>query len=335
MRYYTISITCLMLILCTLVITPALAEELNILSERQSSLWQGQTSPVYEFTLDCPGTASITSNYGGRFDLYAQKKSRYGPCPSANSIRYNYDKVAYGNSGTASMALSSGTWCLMLYGRSGSGSYTLRVSSSCSYPHPYPTAYPTLYPTQPAPCGVYKTDTQTGFLNQGQANVVGYYIPTDGRSKIEWSMTSSGSCGGNTPIIVASAGNPSIESSSCSGSSLFDFYVFKDCNPKNSQCNTNYYSYGPNSYVSVANPSRGSTYYLMAYARNGSGTYNLKMNSYKCSGGDTPIIVASVPDVMGTVQTGYESAGTRTGDDTAMSASVTPPSAEFVPVSSQ
>lgn len=333
MRYFTIGIICLILILCTLVITPALAEELNILSERQSSLWQGQTSQVYEFTLNCPGTALVTSNSGGRFDLYAQKKLRYGTCPTGNSIRYNYDKVAYGNSGTASMTLSSGTWCLMLDGRSGSGSYTLRVSSSCSTPTPYPTIYPTPYPTQPAPCGVYKTDTQTGFLNQGQASVVGYYIPTDGRSKIEWSMSSSSS-GGSTPIIVASAGGSSVESSSY-GSSTFDLYVFKNCNPRNSHCNTNYYSYGPNSYVSIANPTPGATYYVMAYARSGSGTFNLKMNSYKCTGGNTPIIVASAPDVLASVDTGYESAGTGTGADTTLSTSVTAPTALYVQPSSQ
>lgn len=335
MRYYTIGIIGLMLILLTLVITPASAKELNVLSEQQSSLWQGQTSQVYEINLNCPGTATVISSSGARVDLYAQKKMRSGTCPSGNSIRYNYDKVAYGNSGSASMTLSSGSWCLMVYGRSGSGSYTLRIVSSCSYPTPYPTVYPTPYPTQPAPCGVYKTDTQTGFLNQAQANVIGYYIPTDGRSKIEWYMTTSGSCGGDTPIIVASEGNPSVDSSSCSGYSIFDLFVFKDCNPKNSKCNTNYYSYGPNSYVSIANPTPGSTYYVMANARRGSGTYSLKMNSYKCTSGDTPIIVAAAPDVLASVETGYESAGTGTGADTASSTSVTAPTAEFVPPSSQ
>jgi hypothetical protein len=180
------------------------------------------------------------------------------------------------------------------------------------------------------PCGVYKTNTQQGFLNQGQAVVYGYYIPTDGRSRIDWSMTSSGSCGGGTPIIAASAGNPSVESSSCSGSSSFDLYVFKDCNPKNSYCSTRYYSHGPNSYVSVVSPSSGSTYYVMVFARSGSGNFNLKMNSYKCTpGGDTPII-AAVSDANN--QVSGASAG---AEDTGSGSEVTAPSAEFIQESSQ
>jgi len=312
--FWKIGITCLMLIVCALVALPASAEEMSVLSEQQASLWQGQTSQVYEVTLNCPGTATVVSSYGARFDLYAKKKWGYGSCPSPSSILYNYDKVAYGYSGTATMTLEAGTWCLVVYGYSGSGSYSLRVTSNC--PYPTPTPYPTPYPT---PCGVYKSDTRQGFLNQGQAAVYGYYIPTDGRSKIEWSMTSSG--GGSTPIIVASAGQ-SVESSSY-GSSTFDLYVFKDCNPQNSYCNTRYYSYGPNAYVSVAPPSSGSTYYVMVYARSGSGNYNLKMNSYKC-GGTTPIIVASA-GMDATMST-----ASAASDDTGSGSEVSAPSAEIV-----
>lgn len=310
-NFWKTGIIFLMLIICALVALPASAEEMSVLSEQQASLWQGQTSQVYEVTLNCPGTATVTSSYGARFDLYAKKKWGYGSCPSASSIQYNYDKVAYGYSGTTSMTLEAGTWCLVVYGYSGGGTYSLRVTSYC--PYPTPTPYPTTYPTPPTPCGVYKSDTRQGYLNQGQAAVYGYFIPSDGRSKIEWSMSSSGS-GGSTPVIVASDGM-SVESSSYGNA--FDLYVFKDCNPKNSYCNTRHYSKGPNAYVSVAPPSSGSTYYAMVYARSGSGNYNLKMNSYKC-GGSTPIIVASAGmDVTAS-------------DDTGSGAEVSAPSADFV-----
>jgi hypothetical protein len=335
-----IGILSLILILTALVAIPVSAEEVNVLSEQQAALWQGQTSQVYEATLYCPGTVTVVSDSGALFNIYAERKSGYSSCPPASSIMRNYDKAAYGNGRITSMALSSGVWCIMVYGYSGSGSYTLRITSSCAYPNPYPTAYPTVYPTpyptayptQPWPCGVYKTDLQQGFLNQGQAKVYGYYIPTDGRSKIDWSMTSSGSCGGDgSPIIAASVGSPSTQSSACSGSSTFDLYVFKDCNPKNSYCSTRYYSYGPNSYVSIASPSSGSTYYVMVFARSGSGTYNLKMNSYKCtSSGGTPIIASSKSDVN--TQASGASAG---ADDTGSGSEVSAPSAEFVQDSSQ
>lgn len=51
----------------------------------------------------------------------------------------------------------------------------------------------------------------------------------------------------------------------------------------------------------------------MVYARSGSGTYHLKMNSYKCSGGNTPIIVASAD-----------------ADKLETSSEITAPTAEFV-----
>jgi|GEM_PF-632038 len=329
-----ISIMCLMLFVCALVATSVSADDdfsiqsdASILSDQQASLYQGQTSQVYQINLNCPGTAVVTSGYGARFDLYAKKKWGYGSCPSSDSMMYNYDKVAYGYGGTASMSLDPGVWCIMVYCYSGDGSYSLRVSSTCPGPQPVPptiipTPYPTPYP--PTPCGVYKSDTQTGFLRQGQAAVYGYYIPTDGRSKIEWSMSSTGSCGGNTPIIAASINGASVDSSSCSGSSTFDLYVFKNCNPKNSYCNTRYYSYGPNSYVSITPPASGATYYVMVYARSGNGNYNLKMNSYKCSG-NTPIIVASSADAG----TPFSTASVET-EDTGSGSEVSAPTADFV-----
>jgi len=298
-------------------LTPVSAEEVNVLSETQTNLMQGQASQVYRVTLNCPGIVRMTPNNGARYNLYAKKNSASGTCPSSSSLRNNYDKVAYGSGGISTMNLDSGVWCLMVYGTTGSGSYSLRVSSYCSQPTPYPTSTPT-----PSPCGVYKTDSRTGFLNQGQAAVYGYSIPSDTRSKIEWSMTSSGSCGGdNTPVIVASAGNPSIESTDCQGSSTFDLYVFKDCNPKNSRCTTRYYSNGPNSYVSVASPSTGSTYYVMVYARSGSGTFALKMNSYKCQSGDGPI-----PMAVSGVNTQASAVTQNNGPES----EVSPPAADFI-----
>ncbi|MFH0966544.1 MAG: hypothetical protein V1862_02510, partial [Methanobacteriota archaeon] len=296
--------------------------EVSVLSETEAALMQGQASQVYRVTLNCQGIVRLTSSYGSRYNLYAKKNTEYGSCPSASSILSTHDKVAYGYSGSAVITLDPGVWCLMVFGYSGSGTYSLRVTTNCQQPTPTftPTPYPTWtpYPTQTStPCGVYKTDTRQGYLNQGQAAVYGYSIPSDTRSQIEWSMTASGSStGGDVPIIAASVGDAPAASSSSSGSPTFDLYIFKDCNPRNSRCNTNYYSYGPNSHVSITSPSTGSVYYAMIYARSGSGTFTMNMKSYKCTGGDTPVIPMSVS---------AESAG-----DSSSGSEVTAPTAEFI-----
>jgi hypothetical protein len=294
-------------------------DETTIFSETQNALWSGQSSQVYRITLDCPGTVRLTSSPGAHFKLYAKKCGVYDSCPTAYSIRYNYDSVVSGYGGTTYMHLDRGTWCLVVYGYSGSGTYSLRITSICPKPTPWP--WPTPTPT-PVPCGVYKTDTRDGFLKQGQAAVYGYSIPTDRRSKVEWTLTSSGPYPySDNPIMMSSPGNPSIDSSYPGGSPVFDLYVFRDCNPKRMHCNTRYYSHGPYSHVSILNPTTGSIYYVMVYARSGSGSYHLTMNSYKCFDDNTPIIMASAG--METMTTeGYQDAGS--------GSEVSPPEAEFV-----
>ncbi len=124
--------------------------------------------------------------------------------------------------------------------------------------------------------------------------VFGYYIPADGRSSIEWIMSSFGSSSsGNGPNKNDKYDKKTGYSFAGKDSALFDLYISKDCNPKNSYCTVKKYASGPNSYVSIAPPASGSTYYVMVYARSGSGNFNLQANSYKCSG-NTPGMTASV-----------------------------------------
>ena len=187
---------------------------------------------------------------------------------------------------------------------------------------PVPTVTRTPLPTQvPTPsCGVYKTDKQTGYIRQGQAAVYGYYIPGDGRSKIEWSVFSRGTCvAGEESITHANKGVIKENNNYCTSQPIIDIYVCKNCNPKNSRCYASYYARGPDAYTAITKPTPGSTYYVMLYARSGSGIYNLQMNSYKC-GGDTPIIIASADH-------GISTDGT---DENIPSISV--PSAEFVQI---
>lgn len=324
-----IGIACLVLVIFALIVSSVNAYTTDF--PKSYMLWQGSAA-MHEIGVygNCGTQITVQSPYGASFDLYAMKNyGSVGTCPSNDYIMSHYDKYAYssGSGGSATLYLDQGLWCVVVYARSGSGTAYVTADSNC-FPGPSPTVVP---PPYPGPCSPYKTVDRSGYLYAGQAAVYGYYIPTDGRSQIEWTLT--GSSGGNTPIIVSSMGSQVFTGGSWYNPN-FDIYIFKDCNPQYSYCYTNYYANGPNAYVSVANPQRGSTYYVMVYARSGSGTYNLRMNSYKCYG-DTPIIVASAPIYAASTSITYASAGTGSGSDTAVTSSVAAPTAEFVSVSSQ
>ncbi|WP_319579421.1 S8 family peptidase [uncultured Methanospirillum sp.] len=184
------------------------------------------------------------------------------------------------------------------------------------YPTPTITSAPTYtqtpYPTnQPSNnCGIYKTDTKTGFLRQGQAMVLGYYIPAEGRSRIEWKMSSFGSPNtGKGPNKNDKYDKKSGYSFVSKDSTVFDLYICKDCNPKYSYCMANKYAYGPNSYVSITPPASGSTYYALVYARSGSGTFNMQANSYRCPG-NSPGIIASMQSFPDSNRAGDSGTGT-------------------------
>lgn len=236
---------------------------------------------------------------GAAFDLYAMNTG--GSCFSYSdqSIMRNAHKQARSVNGEARLYLEPNRlWCVVVHARQGNGNAYVYYQYQSSVPSPTPN--PTTVPTpNPTPCGVYRTNTQTGYLSSGQAAVYGYYIPTDGRSKIEWTLKTYGSPGVGKGLETAPGRADSQWTSSPNTRSLpFDIYVFKDCNPKHSYCYTGYYSRGPDPYVSINNPASGSTYYVMVYAKSERGNYSLTMNSYKCTG-DTPIIAASVDNTAG------------------------------------
>ena len=322
-RIWYSGLALLVIVVLTLVVTSASAYTTDF--PKSYRLWQGSSAMheigVYGY---CGTQITVKSPFGAAFDIYAMKNyDSPGTCPSNEYIMTHYDKYAYssGSGGSATIYLDQGLWCVVVYARSGSGNAYVTAETNC-FP-PGPTPFPPSPPV-PVPCSPYKTVDRSGFLYPGQAAVYGYYIPPEGRSQIEWYLSGSGS--GSTPIIVSSMAGQVF---SGSFNPNFDIYVFKDCNPQYSYCNTNYYANGPNAYVSVSNPQRGSTYYVMVYARSGSGSYNLRMNSYKCLG-DTPIIVASAPATVVSSSVAFSSAGAGSGLDTSVTSTVAAPSAEFI-----
>jgi hypothetical protein len=336
-KKWYIGLTLTIVFVCALLISSAGAYTTDF--PKQYRLWQG-TAAMHEIGVygNCGMEITVESPYGAAFDIYAMKNyGSPGTCPSNEYIMNNYDRYAYSSSGTASMNLDQGLWCVVVYARSGNGMAYVTAESNCNSPGPGPGPSPVPPYNPPSPsCSPYKTVDRSGYLNEGQAAVYGYYIPTDGRSQIEWILSGSSS-GGSTPVIVASINGQMTTTTSYKNSNygpIFDVYVFKDCNPQYSYCNTKYYANGPNAYVSVANPQRGSTYYVMVYARSGNGNYNLRMNSYKCNG-NTPIIVASTSITAASVGSSVSTAGTGNSVDTAVYDSVSAPEAKFVSVSSQ
>jgi len=331
-----IGFTLVVVFVCALFISSAGAYTTDF--PKQYRLWQG-TAAMHEIGVygNCGMQITVQSPNGAAFDIYAMKNyGGPGTCPSNEYIMNNYDRYAYSSRGTATLNLDQGLWCVVVYARSGNGMAYVTADSNCNSPGPGPSPIPPPYnPPGSSTCSPYKTVDQSGYLSQGQAVVYGYFIPTDGRSRIEWKLTGSS---GNTPVIVASVNGQMLTGSSSNinpyYNTIFDMYVFKDCNPQYSYCNTKYYANGPNAYVSVANPSRGSTYYVMVYARSGSGTYNLRMNSYKCYG-NTPVIVASAPVTVASSMASVADAGSSLIEDTAVSDSVSAPEAVFVQASSQ
>lgn len=323
---------CLILFLYTLVISSASAYPTDF--SKSYNLWE-KSAVLHEIVVSgsCNTLVTIVSPYEGSFDLYAKKNyNPPGSCPKNSDIISQYDKVAFSNRGRATLSLDEGQWCVIVYARSGSGSVYITVKTKCDQPE----TVPTLIPTYQGPCNPYKTVDRSGYLSVGQAAVYGYYIPSDGRALIDWRLSGDRYCG-EEPILMSSPDNliseQSLQNSYSYCGKNFDIYVFRDCNPKYADCNTNYHAQGPDAYVSIPNPYRGSTYYVMIYAHNEGGQYTIRMNSYTCYG-EMPIIIASPSgERSDTVMDPMTKPLTIT--DTAQIQSVPAPTAEFVQILTQ
>ncbi len=291
------AVSLLLILLVALFVSPVSAEsevfwtQSNTIYEKQSDLYQISVN-------NCGSQLELSVPAYTYYDLYAVKNNNnYGGCPSKeNIINYGYDKKVSSSNGKAYMSLESGNWCIVVYARSGSGSYSLKAMTNC--PGPYPTYTPTPYPTSSPSLKPYKTDVKSGYLNQGTTAVQGYSIPS-GRTFIEWILT--GPCGTNVPVTMMSADEVSaMRTNYCN--TQYDLYIYKDCNPGNNKCNAQYADTRSSSsaYVGVTNPQVGSTYYAQIYAKQGSGAYTLTCRSYT---GQEPVVMMSQPEMSSMMYT--------------------------------
>ena len=281
-KYYPGVIT--VCIIGFLVISGASAHSLVPWTE-SGVLYSGQGT-VHQIQAGCDTEIVLCSPYGAAFDLYVMKSyDRYGSCPGMQYIKTHYDRAAIGNGRTSSLYLEPGSWCVVVYARTGGGEYQLESRSTCpTLSPPYPDSCyqdPCCNGGCQQVCSPYKTDVKTGYLYQGQSRTTGYSIPGD-RNYIEWILT--GSCGEEIiPMSMMSGSDVSAMRTRYCGTD-FDLYIYEGTSPRSGGfADFADIGTGSGAYVGISYPQVGSTYYAQVYAKNGSGTYTLTCRTYTCS----------------------------------------------------
>lgn len=290
----------LVLVLVAACIAPALASA-GYYWSKSGYLYTGQ-SATYEIQVDCAAQLKLSGPYGADFDIYAMR-SPIGSWPSESYIMSHYDRAETSYNQVKYLDLSQGSWYVVVNAYSGFGSFQLDASNTCSNPVPVPP-YPDPCYGNPncggTNCVPAATDVKTGYLNAGEAKTYTYQISGD-RNYIEWIL--SGPCGDQViPMAMMSYDQVGTMRTSYCGSD-FSLYVYKDCDPRYSNCaavraDT---SSGSNKYVGITYPTTGSKYYALIYAKGGSGAYSLYARSYKCN--NDVIVMMSQPNMVSMMST--------------------------------
>jgi hypothetical protein len=261
---------------------------------------------MHEIQVDCGAKLDLASPLGGNYDLYALRNNDGpGTCGSNDYIMAHYDKISPAVLGKSTMFLEPGLWCVVVQARSGNGKYLLTVTRECTIPTPTrtptrtptplptmtpsPTPTPVITPTPQNPCSSpLITSQKTGLLSEGQTRVYAYKIGGP-RTTAEWVLT--GPCGSLVPLTLFTTTQASSFQRAFCGPD-FDLYLYKDCDPRSRWCPALYSDTrsSSNAYISVQNPSSGSTYYALIHARDSGGAYTLTSRSYQCEDDGTIMI---------------------------------------------
>ncbi|MDR2854883.1 MAG: hypothetical protein LBV40_01835 [Methanomicrobiales archaeon] len=290
-------LACLALGLCIL---PASAT--NNFGSGTAYLYQGQAQ-VYTVSIDSYAQIYMTPPAGANFDLYALQcqGSYHGcSCPTSSYVMQYATYVSRNGVGTQDVLnLPRGTWCIAVFAKLGSGSYSISEVSSLK---PNPTKVPTRVPTaappvQPSNPGLYKQDIQYGNAIQGKSTVYTYQIG-GGRTAIEWYAQPT-SCNAYEPpvIMAASSSISSMRQPYPSCNVDLDLYVYKNCDPRYSRCKALYAdtSSGSGAYVGIPYPEIGAKFYVQVYAKRGAAPFRVIARSY--TENEAPIVMMSVPDL--------------------------------------
>jgi|GEM_PF-1200991 len=157
---------------------------------------------------------------------------------------YDWADTSFGPDGYIELPTpSTGTYYVMVYAKSGYGTYTLDQKSyncggggGCSPSYDY----------------VDSGTLTTGSFDQYSFDLAG------SKKRLRWDLTG--------PYY---------------GNANYNLYVARDRNPSTSSYDWSDTSYGPNAAVEITNPVVG-TYYARVYAMQGSGSYQLRTRSYNC-----------------------------------------------------
>ena len=299
MKYTYLGVVLLACLALGLCVSPVAAA--NNFGSGTVYLYQGQAH-MYTVTANPSAQIYMTPPAGANFDLYAlQCQGSYGcTCPTASHVMQYATYSSRNGVGMQEMLnLPFGTWCVVVFARSGSGAYSI---SELVGPSPVPTYVPPApMPTVPVipPAGqdLYKQDIQYGNAVQRQSTVYTYQIG-GGRTAIEWYAQPTSCNAYEPPVIMASAesiNNMRRPFPSCNVD--LDLYVYKNCDPRYSRCTALYAdtSTGSGAYVGIPYPEVGAKYYVQVYAKSGSGPFRLTARSYTAT--ETPIIMMSAGDL--------------------------------------
>ena len=259
---------------------------------------QKEQKHMYNVNVESESQIYMTVPSGANFDLYALQCQETGcNCPSFEYVMQFATETSLNGVGMQEILyLPSGSWCIVVFARSGTGIYS--ISEIIGQP-------PVIIPTPPAEensaisgnQNLYREAVQHGTFDQGESTVYMYQIGGD-RTAIEWYAQPTGCNTYELPIMMATGESiDSVREAYPSCDLELDLYVYKGCHPRYSPCTALYAdtSSGSGAYVGIAYPEVGMKYYVQAYAKSGSGPFRLIARSYTVN--EAPIVMMSLDNL--------------------------------------
>jgi hypothetical protein len=255
------------------------------------SLQQGQ-AVIHQVQVDSFALFDLTSPPGAQFQLYAMQIATAGAqnCPSEAAIRRQASYTSQNN-----FVLPKGQWCVQVYALRGSGTYYLEASS-VSAPSPIPPPINQVPVPPPVSEKPYMISVQNAVITSSRPNVHPYLV-SGKRTFLEWILEPS-DCTTSIDIPIAMMSTEAVnqmQSAVCSLS--LNAYVYKDCDPRSSQCTqvASDESESSYAYIGISYPQDKSRYYVLVQSVNGSGSYTLTSRSY-VQNSDQPTVMMALSE---------------------------------------
>jgi len=295
MRLVHVTLISMLILTCCFLALPVVADDEATITQAGYTVLPGPCSPVesslktgslnqykydfYTFAVSSARTDLIWNLFGPQntrpVGLAVESSSTadadFNIYISFNSYpsEYDYDwaDTSYGPDGIVSITNpSQGYYYVMVKSLKGSGDYLLYYRGFNCY-----TPTPTITPIEP--CKPIYQSTKSGNLNSGGYEYYSYDV-SGYRTLLTWKLTGPQ----NTRPVGLSA------ASSSTADADYNIYIALNRYPTQTSYDWADTSYGPDGNIELPSPSTG-TYYVMIYAKSGSGYYTLDQKSYNCGGG--------------------------------------------------